>query len=86
MPFSAAALAAACFFFSARRWKKRKAADDGGGDEEGDEIIHGDEFLEAIAHVEGQTDVDESEDGEGVAKRTMNDVPHMKDLLGAREK
>ena len=74
------------FFLFGTEMEKEESGDDGGGDEKRDEVIHGDEFLEAIAHVEGQTDVYESEDGKGVTERTMDDVPHMKDLLGAREK
>ncbi len=74
------------FFLFGAEMEKEESGDDGGGNEKRDEIIHGDEFLEAIAHVKGQADVDEGENGEGIAEWTMDDVPHVKDLLGAGKK
>src|SRR5208337_1631274 len=40
-------------------------------------------ILDAVAHVQGQGNVDDSQNREGIAEGPMDDVPHVKHLLGA---
>src|ERR1700730_17531606 len=42
-------------------------------------------FLQPIAHVQGQSDMNQCENREGIAKGAMHDVPQIENLLGARK-
>src|ERR1700745_680894 len=42
-------------------------------------------FLDSIAHVEGQGDVDNGQNGESVTERPMDHVPKLEDTLGTAE-
>src|SRR6516225_3170859 len=42
-------------------------------------------FLESIAHVEGQGDVDNGQNGESITERPMDHVPKLEDALRAAE-
>jgi len=42
-------------------------------------------FLDSIAHVEGQADVDNGQNRESIAERPMDHVPKLEDALRAAE-
>src|SRR5215472_4571552 len=42
-------------------------------------------FLNSVAHVEGQGDVDNGQNGEGITERPMDHVPKLEDALRAAE-
>jgi hypothetical protein len=67
--------------------KEEESADDRCGDQKRNQIIHEHSTLKSVvAHGQGQCNMNNRQDGKGVAERTMNHMPEIEDLLGSREK